>query len=396
MANSLLTPNVITKETLSVLHQKANFAGSINKQYDAQFAKTGAKIGTTLKIREPNQFVVRTGKTLNTQDVEESSQTLTVATQVGVDMNFSSVDLTMTIDRFSERYIQPAMSRLAAYIENDLMSMYQDVSQSVWDSAGDLTFNDVLDGRRILADGLAPPDQRSANLNALDMVDVVKDTADLFNSQAELAKQYREGYVGRAAGFDWMENTQWPGHTTGGEDGSYVVNTSSGITSGSATIAVTGGTGTLAKGDVLTIEGVYRVHPESKVQTQEPMQFVVTADYVGGNGNITVSPTPITSGAKQNVVIVSAGASKDVTVAGTASTAHRTSLLYHRDAFTMVTADLQMPSGVDFSSRQVLDGISMRIIRDYDINNDNFPCRIDVLYGYKTIRPEWACRLHMN
>lgn len=396
MANSLLTPDVITKESLSVLHQKANFAGSINKQYDDQFAKTGAKIGTTLKIREPNQFVVRTGKTLNTQDVEESSQTLTVATQVGVDMNFSSVDLTMTIDRFSERYIQPAMSRLAAYIENDLMSMYQDVSQSVWDSAGDLTFNDVLDGRRILADGLAPPDQRSANLNALDMVDVVKDTADLFNSQAELAKQYREGYVGRAAGFDWMENTQWPGHTTGGEDGSYVVNTSSGITSGSATIAVTGGTGTLAKGDVLTIEGVYRVHPESKVQTQEPMQFVVTTDYVGGNGNITVSPTPITSGAKQNVVIVSAGASKDVTVAGTASTAHRTSLLYHRDAFTMVTADLQMPSGVDFSSRQVLDGISMRIIRDYDINNDNFPCRIDVLYGYKTIRPEWACRLHMN
>lgn len=396
MANSLLTPDIITKESLSVLHQKANFAGSINKQYDDQFAKTGAKIGTTLKIREPNQFIVRTGKTLNTQDVEESSQTLTVATQVGVDMNFSSVDLTMTIDRFSERYIQPAMSRLAAYIENDLMSMYQDVYQSVWDSAGDLTFNDVLDGRRILSDGLAPPDMRSANLNALDMVDVVKDTKDLFNSQAEIAKQYREGYVGRAAGFDWMENTQWPGHTTGGEDGAYVVNTSSGITSGSATIAVTAGTGTLEKGDVLTIEGVYRVHPESKVQTQELQQFVVTADYVGGNGNITVSPAPITSGAKQNVNIVSAGASKDVTVAGTASTSHRTSLLYHRDAFTMVTADLQMPSGVDFSSRQVLDGISMRIIRDYDINNDNFPCRIDVLYGYKTIRPEWACRLHMN
>ncbi len=396
MTQSLLTPDIITKESLSVLHQKANFVGSINKQYDDQFAKEGAKIGSTLKIREPNQFAVRTGKTLDTQDVTESSQTLTVATQVGVDMNFSSNELTLTIDAFSERYIQPAMSRLAAYIENDAMSMYTDVYQSVWDSAGDLTYNEVLDAKRLVTDGLAPEGDRFANLNSLDMVDVIKDTKTLFNDQGQLSKAFREGYIGRASGMDFMENTQWPGHTTGGEDGNYVVNTSTGITSGSATVAVTAGTGTLAEGDVLTIGGVFRVHPESKTVTNELQQFVVTAAYAGGAGNITVSPTPVTSGAKQNVSISSAGSGKVVTVAGTASTAHRTSLVYHKNAFTFVTADLVKPEGVHFCSRQVLDGISMRIVRDYDINNDNFPCRIDVLYGYKTIRPEWAARLHQN
>jgi hypothetical protein len=202
--------------------------------------------------------------------------------------------------------------------------------------------------------------------------------------------------MGRAAGYDFMENTLWPGHTRGGGDANYVVNTSTGITSGSATIAVTAGTGTLAKGDIFTIVGVNSVHPETKADTGILQQFVVASDYAGGAGNVTVSPTPVTSGAKQNVVINSAGAGKTVVIAGTASGADTTSMLYQKDAFTFCTADLVMPNGVDFARREVLDGISMRIVRQYDINNDNLPCRIDVLYGYKTLRPEWATRLHFN
>jgi hypothetical protein len=294
MSHSLLSPTVITKEALSVLHQKANFIGSINKQYDPQFAKTGAKIGSSLQIREPNQFTVNTGATLNVQDITESTQTLTVSTQAHVDFAFSTADLTLTIDQFSERYIDPAMSRLAAYMENDAMSMAKDVYQSVWQSGADLTYSDVLDGRTLIQNGLAPGGMRTANLNSTDQAALIKDTKTLFNDQAQLSKQYVEGFMGRAAGFDFMENTQWPGHTTGSEDAAYVVNTSTGITSGSATIAVTAGTGTLVKGDVFTIEGVYRVHPESKVVTADLQQFVITADYAGGAGNITVSPTPIT------------------------------------------------------------------------------------------------------
>lgn len=396
MSNTLLSPTMITREALRILHQKLNFIGSINRQYDDRFANSGAKIGTSLQIREPNQFTVRTGKTIDTQDVTEATQTLTVATQKGVDINFSSVELTMTIDDFSERYLDPAMSRLAAEIEYDAMSMYKDVYNAVWTPGSALAYNDVLDARVLLQRSLAPANNRTANLGPKDTADVVKDTKTLFNSQTAIAGQYRDGYMGHAAGFDFVENTLWPGHTCGGEDGAYVVNTSTGITSGSATIAVTAGTGTLAKGDILTIVGVNSVHPETKVTTGILQQFAVTEDYAGGAGNITVSPTPVTSGAKQNVTIVSAGASKTVVVAGTASGADTTSMVYQKDAFTFVTADLIMPGGVDFAKRETQDGIRMRIVRAYDINNDNFPCRFDVLYGYKTLRPQHAARLHFN
>lgn len=392
MSNSILTPTAVTREAIRVLHQKLNFVGSIDRQYDDRFANEGAKIGDSLKIRMPNQYTVTTGKALNTQDVAETSQTLTVATQKHVGMNFSTAELTMSIDDFSKRIIDPAMSVLAASIEADAMSMYDDVYNSVWGSAA--SYADVLNGRVLMQRGLAPSGDRTANLSSQDMVDVVSDTKTLFNDQAQLSKQYREGYMGRAAGFDFVENTLWSNHTTGGEDAAYVVNTSTGITSGSATVAVTAGTGTLALGDVFTIAGVYSVHPETKVSTGVLQQFVITAAYAGGAGNITVSPTPVTSGATQNVTIVSAGASKTVVVAGTASTAYSTSLLYQKEAFTFATADLVMPKGVDFARREVVDGISLRLVRDYDINNDNLPCRVDVLYGYKTLRPEWATRLH--
>jgi hypothetical protein len=199
--------------------------------------------------------------------------------------------------------------------------------------------------------------------------------------------------MGRAAGFDFVENTMWPGHDRGAANGSYVCNTSTGITSGTATITLSGGTGTIKAGDVFTIADVFSVHPETKQSTGVLQQFVATAD---GTTSVAVSPTPITSGARQNVTLVSAGASKGVTVAGTASANTGTSLLYHKDAFTFATADLVMPKGVDFAAREVFDGISMRVVRAYDINNDKFPCRLDVLYGYKTLRPQLATRLHLN
>lgn len=395
MANTLLSPTVITREAQRILHQKCNFIGSIDRQYDDRFAKTGAKIGNSLQIREPNQFTVRTGKTIDVQDVTETSQTLTVATQKGVDINFSTADLTMTIDDFSKRYLDPAMSVLASTMESDAMSMYKDIYNSLWASGSAITYNDVLSGRVLLQRSLAPSNDRTANMNPQDMADLVKDTKTLFNSNSEIAGQYVDGYMGKAAGFKFMENTIWPGHTTGSENGSYVVNTSTGITSGTATITTTGGSGTLAVGDVFTVADVYSVHPETKVSTGVLQQFVVTAA-VSGTGAWAVSPTPITSGAKQNITLVSAGASKAVVVGGTASDALGTSLLYHKEAFTFVSADLELPGGVDFARRETVDNISMRLVRAYDINNDNMPCRIDVLYGYKTTRPGSAVRLHYN
>ena len=392
MASTILTDLKITRAALAILHQKLNFIGSINRQYDDSFAKTGAKIGDSLKIRMPNQYTVTTGKTLDVQDTVETNQTLTVATQKGVHTTFSSAELTMSLDDFSDRILEPAMSTLAAAVEADAMTMVLNVSNSVFGSTA--SYSDVLAGRVLMQRGLAPLNDRTANLNPQDMADTVDGTKALFNDQTEIGKQYREGYMGKAAGFKFMENTLWPNFTTGSEDGAYVVNTSTGITSGSATVAVTAGTGTLAAGDVATIAGVYSVHPETKASTGVLKQNVVATAYAGGAGNVTFGEAFITSGATQNCVIVSAGASKAVVVGGTLSTAYTTSLLYQKDAFTFVTADLVMPQGVDMARREVMDGLSLRLVRDYDINNDMFPCRIELLYGFKTLRPNFATRLH--
>lgn len=396
MPNTILTPTAVTREALRILHQKLNFVGNVTRDYDDSFAKSGAKIGSDLKVRLPNQYTVRSGATLSAQDTTEQSVTLQVSSQKGVDVNFSSAELTLSLDDFSKRILDPAMTVLAANVEADALNMYKDVYQSVWNGGAAATYNKALDTRVILQRALAPANNRTMLLDPASMADVVKDTKTLFQDDASIAKQYREGMVGRAAGFDWGENTLLPSHTRGAADGAYVVNTSTGITSGTASITVATGTGAANVGDVFTIAGVFAVHPETKASTGQLQQFVVTAPFAGGAGTISVSPTPITSGALQNITIVGAGAGKAVVWGGTASTAVQTGLAFQKGAFAFATADLVMPDGVDFAAREVLDGISLRVVRQYDINTDKFPCRIDVLYGYKTLRPQLACRYHNN
>ncbi len=398
MSNTLLTPTQVTRKALMILHQKLNFIGSINRGYDDSFAKDGAKIGDTLKIRVPNQYTVRNGATLSAQDIAETTVNLQVATQKGVDVNFSSAELSLSLDDFAERILDPAMAALAANIEADAMSMYKDVYQQVNNQGSAITFNKVLVGRKRLVDSLAPLDNRTCNLNTQDNVDLVDALKGLFQDSTSIARQYREGFMGRTAGFDFVENTLWPAHTPGTKAGTPLVNGAS--QSGSSLISDgwTASTAALKKGDIFTIAGVFSVHSESKAVSSQLQQFVVTADSTadaGGNLTIPISPAIITSGATQTV----SGAPADnaaITVTGTASTAYGISLAYQKNAFAFATADLVMPKGVDFAAREVLDGVSMRIVRQYDIVNDKFPCRIDVLYGYKTIRPQLACRLANN
>lgn len=391
MANSLLTPTAVTRESLRILHQKLNFVGNIVREYDDSYAKSGAKIGDSLKIRLPNQYTVRSGATLSAQDTTESSVTLQVATQKGVDLNFTSVDLTLSLDDFSKRIIQPAMSVLAATIEADALSMYKDVSNSIWDGESVATYNKALDARVLLQRALAPQSDRMALMDSLAMADVVKDTKSLFNDDSSIAKQYKEGYMGRAAGFDWAENTMMPAHTRGGSNDAYLTNAGPAQT-GSTLVVDTGATAP-AEGDVIMIDGVFSVHPETKVSTGILQQFVIGAGAT--TTSFPISPAIVATGATQNVTNGAAD-NQAVTFLGTASTAVQTSLLFQKEAFAFATADLVMPSGVDFASRQVLDGISMRVVRQYDINNDKFPCRLDVLYGYKTLRPQLAVRYHNN
>jgi len=400
MPGTFLTPNMITRESLRILHQKLNFVGSINREYDSSFAKDGAKIGDALRIRLPNQYTVRTGQNLSAQDTNETQVSLTVGTQQGVDTNFTSSELTLSLDDFSKRILEPAMAVLAASIEANALTMYQDVSQSIWNGGNAVTFGRVLQGRKLLQDSLTPLGERTALLNTQDNVDLVDALKGLFQDQTNVAKQYREGYMGRTAGFDFSENTLIPRHTRGAANTGYTTNTQVGtlplVATPVTSITVASGSGAMNKGDVFTIANVFSVHPETKVSTGILQQFVVTTANAGGAGSVTISPSIVLAGGAQNVVIPWTSATAGLTFLGTASTAVGTSLVYHKDAFTFATADLIMPKGVDFAARQVMDGISMRIVRQYDINTDRFPCRIDVLYGFRTIRPQLAARLHNN
>lgn len=391
MSNTILTPTAVTRKALKILHQKLNFVGSINRQYDDSFAKSGAKIGDSLKIRTPNQFTIRTGAAISAQDVTEASTTLQVSTQKGVDVTFSSAELTLSMDDFADRILEPAMAVLAANIEYDAINgMFKKVYNSVWNGGSAATLAKVLAGRKILQDSLAPDGQRTALLNTQDNVDLVDGLKGLFQDSSNISKQYRDGMMGRTAGFDFGENTLIPAYTRGGSNGAYLTN---GATQSGSTLVVDTGATAPSEGDVITIAGVFKVHPETKVSTGVLQQFVI------GSGATTtsfpISPAIVATGATQNVSNTAADNSA-VTFLGTASTAVGTSLLYHKDWATFATADLQMPSGVDWSAREVYDGISLRIVRQYDISTDKFPCRIDVLYGYKELRPNQAVRLHNN
>jgi hypothetical protein len=396
MANTILTPTAVTREVLRILHQKASFLGTVNKQYDSSFAQSGAKIGDSLKIRLPNQYTVRTGAVMDTQNTTESSVTLQVATQKGVDISFSSEELTLDLDDFSKRIIEPAVATLVANVEYDMIAaVYKNIYTVVDNAGAAATYAKLLEGESRLAKNLVPMSDRSAMLHPQAHADMISAWSALFHDSKEISKQFREGKIGSALGMDFYRSTHMPIHTTGTETGTTMTvnganQTGSTITNSNASSK------TLVAGDIITLAGCNRVHPETKADTGELQRFVVTAAVTAGGVTIGISPSIITSGATQNVSASPTDTGTITKLLGGASSATDTNLLYHKDAFTFATADLVLPQGVHFAGREVLDGVSMRIVRNYDINNDLFPCRLDILYGYKTVRPELAVRVHNN
>ena len=395
MPNTILTPTAVTREALRVLHQKLNFVGNIVRDYDDSFAQKGAKIGDTIKVRLPNQYVVRDGATLNAQDTTESSVSLQISSQKGVDLNFTSGELTLSLDDFSQRILEPAMSVLAANIEADALNMALDVYQAVNNIGSAISLNKVLMGRKALNDALAPMDnQRTALLNTQDNVDLIDSLKGLFQDSEAIKKQYKEGIMGRTAGMDFYENTLLANQATGtaASATTYTVNGANQV--GSGVVVATGAT-TFKKGDIVTFAGCNRVHPETKADTGVLQQFVVTADHAGGAGTLQIAPAIVTTGGAKNVAASPTNGGAVVKVGG-ASAIYKPSLVFHKEAFAFATADLIMPGGVDFAARETIDGLSCRIVRAYDINNDKFPCRLDILYGYKTLRAQLAARILSN
>jgi hypothetical protein len=286
------------------------------------------------------------------------------------------------------------MSVLAANIESQVLAqVIPEVYNAVNGIGAATTFLQVLTARKILTDNLTPNDNnRNVILNTQANIDIIDAVKGLFNDTATIAKQYKEGMVGRTAGFDFYENTLLQESTSGS---STTATTSGAVTTnGSSSLVVTAAQ-TYKKGDVFTVAGSFAVHPETKVATSRLQQYVVTADVTAGT-TINFAPAVYTSGPLQNVTAAGIPTGATLTKVGGASAVYKPSLAFHKDAFTFATADLVMPSGVDFARRETMDGISMRIVRQYDIVNDKFPCRLDVLWGAKTIRPQTACRILTN
>jgi len=392
--NSILTPTAVTREALRILHQKLVFAGSINRSYDDSFANSGAKIGDTLKIRVPNQYTVRENSTLSAQNTSEQSVSLTIGNISGVDVQFSSAELTLSLDDFSKRILDPAMAVIASNVEARALAMYKDVYNLVDGGANAITFKNILSGRKALNDNLAPSDNnRTALLSTQHSVELVDSLKGLFQSSNEIEKQYKEGSMGRTGGFDFYESSHIGVHQTGTSAATtgYQVN---GADQVGDYVTVKTGSDTFLAGDIVTFAGCYRVHPETKASTGVLQQFVVTANYSGGGGNLHISPSIVITGGRQNVSAAPTANGVVAKLGGGASATMTNSMVYHRDAFALATADLVMPKGVDFAAREVFDGISMRIVRQYSISDDTFPCRLDVLWGCKTIRPQLAARIN--
>ena len=419
MANSILTPLMITREALRVLHQKLNFVGNVNRQYDDRFAQSGAKIGQLLNVRMPSKYTVRTGATLSTQDHVERSTPLTVDSQYGVDVSFTSVELTMSLDDFSERVIQPAMAQLAAQIEGDCLSDAYKLVHQYTNATTDtlLTYRYFQQGGANLTRQLAPASQRSTHLSPDSQVEFNDAVKGLFHASTNIAQQYREGMMGRTGGFDVYENTLVPSHTNGTLAGTPLTD---GATLGTSTtsnawvsqtdLSVNGATSntTLEAGDIITLgtqgaAGIYDVHPETKANTGKLKTFVVQStinlETTANSYTVTVRPGLIygSGNAFQNATLSTITDTDDVTVTriGAAGAAFGQDIQCHKDAFVFATADLEDVSRYGaWGARESMDGISMRIARQYDINNDAVPARIDVLFGFDGLYTELANR-HM-
>ena len=419
MANNLLTPIMITREAARVLENNLTFSKNVNREYSDEFAIRGAKIGNTINVRIPPQYVGRTGAALAVEDAIETFRPLVLTTQFGVDISFTTADLTLSIDDFSERFLNPAMATIANKVDFDGTTM---AKNNTWNQVGTpgTTPNSMLtylQGGVKMDDMAAPRDgNRAAVLSPNAQAVLVDAQKGLFQSSELIADQYRSGNMGLAGGFKFSMDQNVPVHTVGPLGGAP---TTTGAQSASATPSgVTGAAGAnlltpfplitgswtaaaavrLQAGDTFTLATVFSVNPQNRQSTGQLQQFVVTAQASSdgaGAATLQILPRPIFSGPFQNVTSVTNNipATTPLVIVGTASTGYRQNFVFHKDAYMLGTADLIMPDGVDWKGRVNWKGVSIRAVRQYRIGTDDLPTRTDVLYGWAPLYPQLASRV---
>lgn len=388
---ALLTPSIITKETLVILENNLVAAGKVNRQFENQFVK----IGATLTVRKPNRFTVTNGPGLQIQNIVEPSTSITISNQQHVDFQFSSQDLTLTVEEFSERYLKPAAATLANSLDYGVLTNFNQVFNEVG-IPGTVpgSFGALAAVGQRMDEGGVPQDGRTMIFNPAAYWSMATALIGLFVKS--VAEPALKGFLANIANFEIYLDQNIQAQTVGAWGGTPVIN---GAGQTGSTLVTngwsTGVTGLLNLGDVFTIGGVFAVNPQNRQSTGSLQNFVVTAvanSDGGGNSTIGISPAITPTGAYQTVNAAPANLAP-ITVKGAASTSYAQNLGFVKDAFGLVTVPLELPQGVDFGAREMYKNISMRVIRAYDITNDQFPCRVDILWGTATYYPELAVRL---
>lgn len=402
MANSLISPSIIAKEALMQLRNNLVMGELVHRDYSREFVK----VGSTISIRKPVRFVASSGATRVNQDVTEGTVPLVMDQQRHVSWKFSSVDLTLTVAEYSERYIKPAMFELAQAVETSLMGLYFNVSN--WTGTAGTTpstFLQVGAAWQRLIDNRVP---MGASLNAVLDSSATLQVANDMKLQFQPGKQLRaieDMKIGRYAKFDTYCGQSIVNHTVGIRSGTPLINGAAQV--GTATpqansmSMITDGwtasqTGILKAGDVFTIAGVNAINAGTRQNYSYLKQFTVLADANSdgsGNATFTIAPNIVVSGPYQNVSAAPADNAAITVVTGTASTSYPQNLCFHKNAFALVMADMELPDGAPFKARESIDNLSVRVIKSYDVSADEDIIRLDILYGVKCLYPELAVRL---
>lgn len=410
MSNVFVVTDLVAKESLRIAHEKAQFIGTVDRQYDSSFTYDPGRgaHGQTLRVKSPNMYTRRQGsRVMAVQDQAEASQTITVATQDGVDMRFNSAELIQSVDsdgafdELSRKYIQPAISSLVSGIEADFLAYATKATYNCAGTAGTPLADLAAVGaaRAKLNQGLAPKDgSRFIQCDSVTMGGMVNGLKGLFQDSSQIKEQYREGMIGRTAMADWYENDRmWT--LTNGSDVTCTMAAAAAVVDGGNVMTMASLAAAPATGAVFTIPGIYACHPETKASLGVLQQFVVTA---GTTAIQTVSPTIYLTGPRQNLCSAAGAqlttASFDGTgivpvFVGAASTSYVQNLMYHKEAFQFVTADLPILDDAQKCVRVNKDGLSLRCWMGSDIRNDELLLRVDILYGMAALRTAWASRI---
>ena len=402
MTNTIATIDMLNRSALKYAHEKLSFIGNCDMQFDASFDGS-TKHGATLRVKNPAQFNVTSGtRAATVQSITDTTQTITVNTPYHVTFECTSQDLLQGIAYMDEEYIKPASERLVAQVEAAAISdLTKAVAQTV--GAGSYTLAGGYAPGTALTDlaapsyamamlntQCAPTSDRCIVANSWAMGTMVNGLKGLFQDSTQIKKQYNEGMMGRTSMADWYANEKtWVMTNTADVAGEINAGT---LTSGITTLTVDGFSAAPTAGMVFTVEGIYDVHPETKVSTGKLKQFVAASGATTTSLPFTPAMIYDTTDATQNCSGTPVD-NADITFYGSASTSYAQNLMFHKNAFAFVSAKLPQLASNDDCSVRTSDNLSMRVWKQSDLLNDRMLLRIDLLAGWKALRPEWACRI---